>query len=339
MCRVVAQAIKDGNNQVIEDCQRITAQDREWVLSATAEDICSRILHSAYLGMKNQSSPETRGRAQDLAKRIGAYHVDCSIDMIVVAVEKFFEMVMSWTLKFKMEGGSNTENLARQNIQARIRMVVSYLFASTMPTARKRAGGGSLLVLASGNVDECLRGYLTKYDCSSADINPIGSISKKDLRSYIAWARDAFAMPILESFLTATPTAELEPISKEYVQSDEVDMGLTYDELSVFGRLRKVEKCGPWSAFLQLCADKEWRKSYSPREIYTKTRRFFYYYAINRHKMTTMTPSYHAEAYSCDDNRFDLRPFLYPPFTYAYRKIEENLRSMGARADTTIKSE
>ena len=26
--------------------------------------------------------------------------------------------------------------------------------------------------------------------------------------------------------------------------------------------------------------------------------------------MTTLTPSYHAENYSPDDNRFDLRPFL-----------------------------
>ena len=43
---------------------------------------------------------------------------------------------------------------------------------------------GSLLVLGSANVDESLRGYLTKYDCSSADINPIGGISKKDLRSF-----------------------------------------------------------------------------------------------------------------------------------------------------------
>ena len=28
--------------------------------------------------------------------------------------------------------------------------------------------------------------------------------------------------------------------------------------------------------------------------------------------MTTLTPSYHAENYSPDDNRFDLRPFLQP---------------------------
>lgn len=38
---------------------------------------------------------------------------------------------------------------------------------------------------------------------------------------------------------------------------------------------------------------------------------FFRSYAINRHKMTTLTPSYHAETYSPDDNRYDHRQFLY----------------------------
>jgi len=42
-----------------------------------------------------------------------------------------------------------------------------------------------------------------------------------------------------------------------------------------------------------------------------KVKRFFYYYSTNRHKMCTVTPAYHAEAYSPDDNRFDLRQFLY----------------------------
>ena len=32
---------------------------------------------------------------------------------------------------------------------------------------------------------------------------------------------------------------------------------------------------------------------------------------MNRHKLTVLTPAYHAESYSPDDNRFDLRPFLY----------------------------
>ena len=42
-----------------------------------------------------------------------------------------------------------------------------------------------------------------------------------------------------------------------------------------------------------------------------KVKRFFTYYGMNRHKMCTITPSYHAEGYSPDDNRYDLRPFLY----------------------------
>lgn len=63
--------------------------------------------------------------------------------------------------------------MALQNIQARLRMVVAYLLAQLRPWTRQRSG--FLLVLGTGNVDELLRGYLTKYDCSSADINPIGA--------------------------------------------------------------------------------------------------------------------------------------------------------------------
>lgn len=46
-------------------------------------------------------------------------------------------------------------------------------------------------------------------------------------------------------------------------------------------------------------------------QVAEKVKHFFRKYSVNRHKMTTVTPSYHAESYSPDDNRFDLRPFLY----------------------------
>jgi NAD+ synthase (glutamine-hydrolysing) len=53
-------------------------------------------------------------------------------------------------------------------------------------------------------------------------------------------------------------------------------------------------------------------------------KRFFFYYALNRHKATTLTPSYHAESYSPDDNRFDLRPFLYrTDWAAQFRDIDE----------------
>ncbi len=42
-------------------------------------------------------------------------------------------------------------------------------------------------------------------------------------------------------------------------------MGMTYDELSVFGRLRKVEKRGPWSMFTKLVH--EWGSFLSPEQV------------------------------------------------------------------------
>lgn len=330
MCRLVLEAISRGNKQVIEDVRRLAGKSNTDWLPETPQELSNIIFHTCYMGTEN-SSPETRGRAKDLAKDIGAYHTDLNMDSIVTATRKLFETVTGKTPQFKVHGGTHIENLALQNIQARLRMVLGYLFALLLPWVRGKSSGG-LLVLGSANVDESLRGYLTKYDCSSADINPIGGISKTDLKKFIAYARDAFDLPILDSFLNATPTAELEPITKTYVQSDEADMGMTYDELSVFGRLRKVEKCGPYSAFLKLYH--EWTPRLSPAEISEKVKRFFYYYAVNRHKMTVLTPAYHAEQYSPDDNRYDLRPFLIlPSFPWAFKKIDEVVKSFEKNAN------
>nr|KAG5704994.1 hypothetical protein BaRGS_022836 [Batillaria attramentaria] len=79
---------------------------------------------------------------------------------------------------------------------ARLRMVLAYLFAQLSLWARGRSGG--LLVLGSANVDESLRGYMTKYDCSSADINPIGGISKTDLRMFVNHCKEKFGFTSLE---------------------------------------------------------------------------------------------------------------------------------------------
>ena len=62
-------------------------------------------------------------------------------------------------------------------------MVVSYLLAQTIP--ERQGKKGFLLVVGSLNHCEALRGYLSKYDCSSADINPIGSLSKMDLKKIL----------------------------------------------------------------------------------------------------------------------------------------------------------
>ncbi|KAK4067814.1 hypothetical protein Trihar35433_6374 [Trichoderma harzianum] len=328
MCRLVVQAVKDGNEDVIADVKRLAAYSDK--LPDTPEEFCNQIFHTVYMGMANQSSKETRQRAKDLAKRIGSYHTDMNIDDTYHATKNLLTQGTGFEPKFKVHGGSAAENLALQNIQSRSRMVIAYYYAQMLPTVRQRPGGGGLLVLGSSNVDECLRGYLTKYDCSSADLNPIGSISKTDLKRFITWASTNFDMPILDEFYHAIPTAELEPITENYVQSDEADMGMTYDELSRFGTLRKQHKLGPYGMFLRLLNEWGGHGKLSPREIADKVKRFHFYHYINRHKQTVATPSYHAVDYSPDDHRFDLRPFLYPPAFegWSFKKIDERVAAL-----------
>ena len=155
-------------------------------------------------------------------------------------------------------------------------MVLSYLFAQLMLWVRSRAGG--LLVLGSANVDEALRGYMTKYDCSSADINPIGGISKTDLKSFLQLARSRFSLSSLDTILTAPPTAELEPLVEgKLAQTDEEDMGMSYDELSQYGRLRKPGNCGPYSMFMKLVHTWGQERQLSPQEVAAKVKLFFRY--------------------------------------------------------------
>ena len=86
-------------------------------------------------------------------------------------------------------------------------------------------------------------------------------------------------------------------------------MGLTYEELSVLGRLRKIYTCGPYSMFTKLLGD--WGQMMSPTAIADKVKLFFRKHSMNRHKMTVLTPAYHAENYSPDDNRYAYFMLIY----------------------------
>lgn len=88
-------------------------------------------------------------------------------------------------------------------------------------------------------------------------------------------------------------------------------MGFTYAELGELGMRFKVDKLGPWSMYLRLLGDWKERPGFGPAKIADKVMRFFRFYSLNRHKAVILTPSPHMSAYNPDDNRRDLRPFLY----------------------------
>lgn len=75
-----------------------------------------------------------------------------------------------------------------------------------------------------------------------------------------------FFLPSLSEILQAPPTAELEPLADgQITQTDEEDMGMTYAELSEFGRLRKTYHCGPYSMFQKLVH--KWSNKCTPEEV------------------------------------------------------------------------
>jgi len=330
MCVIAYNISKeDSTSQVAADCRRICGieDDPTWV-PKSPQELGNKIFHTSYMGTDN-SSEATESRAKRVAEAVGAYHIPIKIDSIIAAFLALCLTFLKVEPRYKSQGGTWQEDIALQNIQARARMVVAYLFAQLLPLVRKKKG--YLLVLGSANVDEGLRGYLTKYDCSSADLNPIGGISKGDLKRMLLWASEKYNYPVLKEVANATPTAELVPIandgeSKEHTQTDEADMGMSYADLAEYGRLRKISRCGPVSMFRKLCAIWD---HLEPKEVAEKVKKFFKYYSINRHKMCTITPAYHAEGYSPDDNRFDLRQFLYNTrWTRQFNVIDDEVHVM-----------
>lgn len=142
---------------------------------------------------------------------------------------------------------------------------------------------------------------------------------------------------------------------------------MSYNELSVYGRLRKVEKCGPYSMFGKLLI--EWGTVFSPAEVslqfsaavriccsradvadcekgqallvllccqptqdddFDAVGAFREWYSPIHLSSGTCKRSVPGgvltckESYSPDDNRFDLRPFLYNAgFNHQFKKIDD----------------
>lgn len=248
MCTLVTDAArKDPDGPVADECRKVCRQEAPWV-PATPQELAKHVMHTTFMGTEN-SSDKTLSRAKRLGEAIGSHHLSIKIDLMVSAVVKVFALTTGKTPQFSSRGGTMSEDLALQNIQARLRMVTAYLFAQLLPWVRGKSG--FLLVLGSANVDEGLRGYMTKYDCSSADLNPIGAVSKGDLKKMLLWASKRYQWDVLEEIAGAPPTAELRPMAEaaegEHSQLDEEEMGMSYHELGLFGKLRKISRCGPVS--------------------------------------------------------------------------------------------
>lgn len=103
--------------------------------------------------------------------------------------------------------------MADANLKSRLRMVTLYYYA-----AQRQA-----LVVGTCNKSEIAVGYFTKYGDGAADLLPLGEMLKSEVRAL------AVALGLPEWLLQKPPTAGLWPD-----QTDEAEMGVTYEELDRF---------------------------------------------------------------------------------------------------------
>ena len=142
-----------------------------------------------------------------------------NIPVKVVVLDKAFDSMIEVLSENNYD--MSTRMLAENNIKPRLRMLTLYYFANRLNN----------LVVGSGNRCELFVGYFTKYGDSGADMFPLANLVKgqiRDLAIYLGLPREIINKP---------PSAGL-----WIGQTDEMEMGLTYEELDHYLLTGKAEE-------------------------------------------------------------------------------------------------
>jgi NAD+ synthase len=169
--------------------------DSALVAYLTAEAIGPENLLAVLMPYKT-SSPESRGDAEEVVRRLG-----CASRLVDISsiVDAYFD-----------DGREDAAPLRRGNFMARARMMVLYDHSVTW--------GG--LVIGTGNKTEALIGYTTLWGDSASAFNPIGDLYKSQVRQL------SVAVGVPDAIITKAPSADLWP-----GQTDEEEVGFSYAEL------------------------------------------------------------------------------------------------------------
>lgn len=193
--------------------------------SAVCAYLCKRAKIPLYLMVlpygKTMDGSGSGARAAEIIKDLGMEKQSLLIDIEPACKNAEARREKSLS-KFPCDHPHTKANfkLAGENRRARQRMLELYDFAQTH----------RLLVLGTGNLDEYLLGYFTKYGDGASDVEPLEQCLKDEV--YIL----AKALGVPKSVLNAAPSAELSS-----GQTDEADLGFSY---AAFDALIRDGSCG-----------------------------------------------------------------------------------------------
>jgi NAD+ synthase (glutamine-hydrolysing) len=292
--------------QAIQDCQSM-------------EQLSTNMITNVYQGTTN-SSAATRHSATSLAASLHTNFMDIDINNIVEDYKKIIGTAIGRTLSWQ------TDDIALQNIQARVRAPSAWLLANIQ----------NFLLLATSNRSEAAVGYATMDGDTSGSISPIAGVDKTFIRHWLKWLQtvglDAkLCLPGLQAVNNLEPTAELRPADKH--QSDEADL-MPYEVLNVLEASAFRDKKSVLDTYK--LALLYFEKNYTKAELALWTERFFRLWSRNQWKRERYAPGFHV-----DDRNLDPRSWLrFPILSGGFAKEIAELQSFvnnGAKSNKKSK--
>lgn len=266
---------KLGHIKKIQDCQSV-------------QELSKALITNIYQGTEN-SSNDTRFSASSLAESLNTTFYDININGLVETYKDLIQGAIGRNLSWE------TDDLALQNIQARVRAPSAWLLANI----------NNALLLATSNRSEAAVGYATMDGDTSGSISPIAGIDKHFLRHWLRWLEHTgldgqVKLPGLNAMNNLQPTAELRPL--EAKQIDEEDL-MPYDLLNAIETAAFRDKKSPKDC-LELM-ELEFEGIYSKEKLVMSIDRFFRLWSRNQWKRERYAPSFHV-----DDRNLDPRSWL-----------------------------
>ncbi len=255
---------------------------------SSVAELSAALITNVYQGTQNSSS-DTRHSATSLAQDLNTTFYDIDINGLVETYKGLIQGAIGRDLSWQ------TDDIALQNIQARVRSPSAWLLANI----------NNALLLSTSNRSEASVGYATMDGDTSGSISPIAGIDKHWLRHWLRWLENTglggtLNIKGLNAMNNLQPTAELRPL--EAKQIDEEDL-MPYDLLNAIETSAIRDKKSPTDCFKIM--EVEFEGIYTREQLITSIERFFKLFARNQWKRERYAPSFHV-----DDRNLDPRSWL-----------------------------
>ncbi len=258
-----------------------------FLIPHSQKELVRQLLTCAYQGTVN-SSDDTYNSAQELADSIGARFYNWGIDGEVAGYVGKIEGALGRNLTWQ------TDDLALQNIQARVRAPGIWLLANVQ----------NCLLITTSNRSEASVGYCTMDGDTAGSISPIAGVDKDFVKKWLRWAETELGYAALRHVNALQPTAELRPLADQ--QTDERDL-MPYALLNRIERLAFYNRLSPSQVLATLDAE---ATGFDHEQLKTYVRRFYTLWSRNQWKRERYAPSFHLDDYNVDPRSWLRFPIL-----------------------------